>query len=117
MFSLKIHIFPTFSILFIFVLPYEVYESSKNKGTHNSNNNLTVNESSINEELWEETMKNIFDKQVRWQNDIRDFCERNGTFSELHLDDIQSRLIIDQHYRFAYCGIPKVLELIILCGY
>ena len=65
-------------------------------------------ESSINREFSEETMKNIFDNQVQWQIDIRHFCERNGKFAELRLDDVQSRFIIDQNYQFAYCGIPKV---------
>ena len=102
--------------MFIFVLSYEVYKSSKNKGTCNCNNSSTINESAINGELSEEVMKNIFYKQVRWQIDIKDFCERNGNFADLRLDDVQYRLIIDQNYRFAYCGIPKVYK-IFLCFY
>ena len=56
----------------------------------------------------EETMKNIFEKQVRWQSDIRDFCNRNKQFETLRFHEIQSRLVIDQKYKFAYCQIPKV---------
>ena len=63
---------------------------------------------SINGQLSEETMKNIFEKQVQSQSDIRDFCRKHKQFETLKFSEIQSRLVIDQNYRFAYCQIPKV---------
>ena len=63
---------------------------------------------SINGQLSEDTMKNILEKQVRWQSEIRDFCQKNKEFETLRFREIQSRLVIDQKYKFAYCQIPKV---------
>ena len=88
-------------IIMTLVLTYKVFKERKYHLEYMKRN-------SINGQLSEETMKNIFEKQVRWQSEIRDFCQKNKQFETLRFHEIQSRLVIDQNYKFAYCQIPKV---------
>ena len=85
-------------IIIILVLTYKVFQERR----------YHLELMKRNGQLSEETMKYIFEKQVQWQNEIRDFCQRNKQFETLRFREIQSRLVIDQKYKFAYCQIPKV---------
>ena len=88
-------------IIIILVLTYRVFQARKYHLEL-----MKIN--SINGQLTEEFLQNILEKQVQWQSEIRDFCQKNKQFETLRFHEIQSRLVIDQNYRFAYCQIPKV---------
>ena len=85
-------------IIIILVLTYKVFQERR----------YHLELMKRNGQLSEETMKYIFEKQVQKQSEIRDFCQKNKQFETLKFSEIQSRLVIDQNYRFAYCQIPKV---------
>ena len=79
-------------IIMTLVLTYKVFQARRYHFDF-------LKKSPIIGQFSEETMKNIFEKQVRWQSDIRDFCNRNKQFETLRFHEIQSRLVIHSALR------------------
>ena len=56
----------------------------------------------------ESLMDKINKDQISLQGHIKEVCLRDGIGNGLNIDEMESRMIIDQKRHFAYCGIGKV---------
>ena len=56
----------------------------------------------------ESLMDKINKDQKSLQSHIKEVCLRDGIGNGLNINDLESRMVIDQKRHFAYCGIGKV---------
>ena len=56
-------------------------------------------------------MDKIERDQILLQDHIKEVCLRDRIVKGLNVNDMESRMIIDQKRHFAYCGIGKVLNI------
>ena len=65
--------------------------------------------------LWSKSEGSLMDKierdQKLLQDHIKEVCLRDGIVKGLNVNQMESRMIIDQKRHFAYCGIGKVIVL------
>ena len=87
--------------------------STKNQQVELISRNYSFTDKST--KLWSKSEGSLMDKierdQKSLQDHIKEVCHRDGIVKGLNVNQMESRMIIDQKRHFAYCGIGKVIVL------
>ena len=87
--------------------------STKNQQVELISRNYSFTDKST--KLWSKSEGSLMDKierdQELLQDHIKEVCLRDRIVKGLNVNDMESRMIIDQKRHFAYCGIGKVIVL------
>ena len=87
--------------------------STKNQQVELISRNYSFTDKST--KLWSKSEGSLMDKierdQILLQDHIKEVCLRDRIVKGLNVNDMESRMIIDQKRHFAYCGIGKVINI------
>ena len=87
------------------------WSKSERSKTLNLTSTFGFNDSTTMIEKVESLMDKIERDQILLQDHIKEVCLRDRIVKGLNVNDMESRMIIDQKRHFAYCGIGKVLNI------
>ena len=89
----------------------KLWSKSERSKTLNLTSKLGFNNSTTMIEKVKSLMDKIERDQILLQDHIKEVCLRDRIVKGLNVNDMESRMIIDQKRHFAYCGIGKVINI------